>query len=121
MADAGVPVLVEIKVALDIWRWPPALGLALKGYAGPLGVMSFDPRISRLVKTNLPEIRRGLVVRASLPQLRRKTTMWLAPPQFLAVDRCSLRSSWEARGRRQNPVYSRTIRPAPARTQAAGQ
>ena len=29
--------------------------------------MSFDPRIPRLLKTNMPDVRRGLVIRDSLP------------------------------------------------------
>jgi glycerophosphoryl diester phosphodiesterase len=121
MVAGRVPLLLEIKVEQDIWRWAPALRLALKGYAGPLGVMSFDPRISRLVKTNLPEIRRGLVVRTSLPPLRRKAAMWLAAPQFLAVDRQALGAPWVARARRGMPVYSWTIRTLAERAQAAVQ
>jgi glycerophosphoryl diester phosphodiesterase len=116
-----VPLLLEIKVENDMWRWAPALRLALKSYAGPFGVMSFDPRISRLLKTNLPEIRRGLVVRASLPPLRRKAAMWLAAPQFLAVDRQALGKKWVARARQQMPVYSWTIRTPADRAQAAVQ
>ncbi len=116
-----VPLLLEIKVENDIWRWASALRLALKGYAGPFGVMSFDPRISRLMKTNLPNVRRGLVVRASLPPLRRRAAMWLADPQFLAVDRAALGQSWVARARRKIPVYSWTIRTAADRAQAAVQ
>ena len=121
MAAGRVPLLLEIKVENDIWRWAPALRLALAGYDGPFGVMSFDPRVSRLMKTNLPEIRRGLVVRASLSPLRRKAAMWLAAPQFLAVDRQALGTPWVARARQHMPVYSWTIRTAADRAQAAVQ
>lgn len=116
-----VPLLLEIKVENDIWRWASALRLALNGYAGPFGVMSFDPRIPRLMKTNLPEVRRGLVVRASVPRLRRAAAMWLAAPQFLAVDRAALGTPWVARARQRLPVYSWTIRTAADRAQAAVQ
>jgi glycerophosphoryl diester phosphodiesterase len=116
-----VSLLLEIKVENDIWRWAPALRLALEGYADPFGVMSFDPRIPRLMKTNLPEVRRGLVVRASLSPLRRKAAMWLAEPQFLAVDRQALGEKWVARARQRMPVYSWTIRTAADRAQAAVQ
>jgi glycerophosphoryl diester phosphodiesterase len=113
-----VPLLLEVKVGSDIWRWVPALRCALKDYAGPFGVMSFDPRISRLLKTNMPEVRRGLVIRDSLPAWRRKVAMWLADPQFLAVDRKALGKSWVARVRTRMPVYSWTIRTPAERAQA---
>ena len=45
-----VPLLLEVKVDGDIWRWMPALKRALGGYAGPFGVMSFDPRVPRLAQ-----------------------------------------------------------------------
>ena len=79
-----VPLLLEVKVDDDIWRWAPALKSALAGYAGPFGVMSFDPRIPRLMKTNLPDVRRGLVIRDRLPAWKRSIASWLADPQFLA-------------------------------------
>jgi len=116
-----VPLLLEIKVENDIWRWAPALRLALKDYAGPFGVMSFDPRISRLMRTNLPDVRRGLVVRASLAPLRRAVAMWLAAPQFLAADRAALGTTWVARARQRMPIYSCTLRSAADRAQAAVQ
>jgi glycerophosphoryl diester phosphodiesterase len=116
-----VPLLLEIKVENDVWRWAPALRLALKGYSGSFGVMSFDPRISRLMKTNLPDVRRGLVIRATLPPLRRKAAKWLAAPQFLAVDRQALGEKWVARARHRMPIYSWTIRTPADRAQAAVQ
>jgi glycerophosphoryl diester phosphodiesterase len=121
MVAGRVPLLLEIKVENDIWRWAPALRGALKGYAGPFGVMSFDPRIPRLMKTDLPGIRRGLVIRADLPPFRRKAAMWLAAPQFLAVDRKALGEKWVVRLRRRMPVYSWTIRTTEDRAQAAVQ
>ena len=121
MVAGRVPLLLEIKVDNEIWRWMPALREALTGYAGAFGVMSFDPRIPRLLNTNLPAIRRGLVVRASLPPLRRKAAMWLAGPQFLAVDRQALGAPWVARARQRMPVYSWTIRTSAERAQAAVQ
>jgi glycerophosphoryl diester phosphodiesterase len=114
-----VPVLLEVKVENDIWRWMPALASELAGYRGAFGVMSFDPRISRLLKTNMPDVRRGLVVRDSLPAWRRRLAMWLADPQFLAVDSKALGKPWVAKARRQTPVYSWTIRTADDLAQAA--
>jgi glycerophosphoryl diester phosphodiesterase len=112
------PLLLEIKVENDIWRWMPALTATLSSYTGPFGVMSFDPRISRLLKTNMPSVKRGLVVRDDLPAFRRRLAIWLADPQFTAVDRKALGGAWVARTRRQMPVYSWTIRTPEQRTQA---
>jgi glycerophosphoryl diester phosphodiesterase len=119
LVDGRAPVLLEIKVETDIWRWPPALASALAGYRGPFGVMSFDPRISRLMKTNMPGVRRGLVIRDSLPAPRRRAAIWLADPQFIAVDRAALGKRWVERMRRRMPVYSWTIHTAEERAQAA--
>jgi glycerophosphoryl diester phosphodiesterase len=119
LVDRRVPLLLEIKVERDIWRWPSALASALAGYRGRFGVMSFDPRISRLMKTNLPDVRRGLVIRDILPPVRREAAMWLADPQFVAVERTALGKPWVARIRKRMPVYSWTIRTAEQRAQAS--
>ena len=113
-----VPLLLEVKVDKDVWRWVPALRRELSGYGGPFGIMSFDPRVSRLVKTNMAHVRRGLVVRDSLPATRRRLATWLADPQFLAVDRAALGKNWVARVRERMPVYTWTVRTAAERAQA---
>jgi glycerophosphoryl diester phosphodiesterase len=114
-----VPLLLEVKVEDDIWRWAPALKQALFGYDGPFGVMSFDPRIARLMKTNLPDMRRGLVVRDKLPPWKRMIAMWLADPQFLAVEVAALGKPWVEKARRRRPIYSWTVRNPEQRRQAA--
>jgi glycerophosphoryl diester phosphodiesterase len=113
-----VPLLLEVKVDGDLWRWIPAFRSALANYRGPLGVMSFDARLPRLLKTNLPAVRRGLVIRHSLSPLKRWLALRLASPDFLAVDRAALGAEWVARARRHLPVYSWTIRTAAEREQA---
>jgi glycerophosphoryl diester phosphodiesterase len=113
-----VPLLLEIKADRDVWRWVPALRSPLASYSGPLGIMSFDPRIARLVKTHMPSVRRGLVVRADLSPWRRRIALWLADPQFVAVDRAALSQPWVSRLRRRMPTYSWTIRTADERRQA---
>jgi glycerophosphoryl diester phosphodiesterase len=118
LVDGRVPLLLEVKVDGDVWRWVPALQRALTGYRGPVGVMSFDPRLPRLLKTNWPDMRRGLVVRHSLPAWKRALAMWLAAPHFLAVDRTALDRPWVAKARQRLPVYSWTIRSAAERSQA---
>ena len=118
LVGGRVPLLLEIKTGDDLWRWAPALRHALKDYAGPFGIMSFDPRLVRLVKTNLPRVRRGLVIHDSLPPIRRWVALWLADPQFLAVDVAALGKPWVATARRRMPVYSWTVRTAEQREQA---
>jgi len=121
LIDGRVPLLLEVKVEHDIWRWAPALKSALAGYSGAFGVMSFDPRVSRLLKTRMPQVRRGLVIKDSLPAARRRLAMWLADSQFVAVDRAALGKRWVERVRRRMPVYSWTIRTAGQRAQASVQ
>ena len=118
MVAGRVPLLLEVKVDGDIWRWVPALRRDLTGYAGSVGVMSFDPRVSRLIRTNMPDVRGGLVIRHNLPAARRRIALWFARPQFIAVDKAALKDRWVARVRKLMPVYAWTIRTAGERAQA---
>ena len=118
LAGGRVPLLIEVKVDNDIWRWIPPLRRALTGYTGPFGVMSFDPRVSRLLKRSLPDFRRGFVIRDSLPSLKRRIALCLADPDFIAVERTALAKPWVARLRERMPVYSWTISTAEQRSQA---
>ena len=118
LVGGRVPLLLEVKADKDIWRWAPALERALAGYAGPIGIMSFDTRIPRLIRANLPHVRRGLVVRDRLPAWKRALAFWLADPQFLAVEVAALGKPWVQRVRRRMPVYSWTVRNADQRRQA---
>jgi len=118
LVGGRVPLLLEVKVEDDVWRWVAALKSALAGYHGPFGIMSFDPRIPRLLKTNMPEVRRGLLIQAGLPAWKRKLYRWLADPQFLAVEYPDLTQAWVARARLRMPVYAWTIRSTAERAQA---
>jgi hypothetical protein len=80
--------------------------------------MSFDPRIPRLLKTNMPDVRRGLVIRDTLSPMRRRAALWLSDPDFVAVERTALAKPWVARIRGRMPVYSWTIATAEQRSQA---
>jgi hypothetical protein len=80
--------------------------------------MSFDPRLPRLIRTNMPEVRRGLLVKADLPPLRRRLSLRLADPQFVAVEREALGRPWVQRLRKRSPVYGWTIRTPAERAQA---
>jgi hypothetical protein len=118
MVAGRVPLLIEVKTQDDIWRWVPAMKCATGDYPGPIGIMSFDPRIPRLLKTNLPHIRRGLVIRHSLPAWKRRVALWLAHPDFIAVERTALGKTWVADLRKRMPVYSWTIATPEQRAQA---
>lgn len=110
LVDGRVPLLLEVKVERDLWRWAPVLRRELRGYAGRFGVMSFDPRLVRLLKTNLPQVRRGLVVKGDLPAWRRRLFLALAAPQFVAVETTAAGSAWVQRLRQRMPAYSWTVR-----------
>jgi glycerophosphoryl diester phosphodiesterase len=112
------PLLLEIKVDRDISRWLPALRDGLRGYEGPLGVMSFDPRIGRMLRANLPKVRRGLVMRGDLPAWRRRLALRIADPLFIAVEQTALEKPWVARARQRWPIYSWTIQSPAQRAQA---
>ena len=118
LVDGRVPLLLEAKIDERFWRFGPALIAALGNYAGAFGVMSFDPRLPRWLKTNAPHIRRGLVIRDRLSPVRRWGAMMLADPHFLAIDRAALGRAWVARARRRLPIYSWTIRTAADRAAA---
>jgi glycerophosphoryl diester phosphodiesterase len=110
LVAARVPILLEVKVEGDLWRFGRALVKALASYNGRFGIMSFDPRIARWLKTNAPHIRRGLVIRDSLPAPRRWLAMKLADPAFLAVDVAAIDKPWVAAARARMPVYTWTVR-----------
>jgi glycerophosphoryl diester phosphodiesterase len=118
LVGGRVPLLLEVKVQSDVWRWVPALKDALAGYEGRFGIMSFDPRIPRLLKTNLPSVRRGLVIEAALSPLRRKLALMLASPEFIGVEQPMIGQPWVAALRRRMPVYAWTICSREQRVQA---
>jgi glycerophosphoryl diester phosphodiesterase len=118
LVEGRVALLLEVKVGNDLWRWMSALRRALQDYRGRYGIMSFDPRVARLLKTSLPKVRRGLVIRDQLPAPRRRVAMWLADPHFIAVERTALTTAWVARARQRMPVYCWTIRNPEQRAQA---
>lgn len=116
-----VPLLLEVKVEGDLWRWIPALKAGLSGYTGRYGIMSFDPRLVRLAKINLPEVRRGLVLASRWRWWRRRLALWFADPDFLAVETGAAVRPWVQRQRRIRPVYSWSVRTAEQRKRLADQ
>lgn len=114
------PLLIEVKSRRDL----PVSGLCaairdrLSGYAGPHGVMSFDPRVSRWFSSHCPQTVRGLVVSEEgagglAGRLRRRLALWHARPDFLAYDIRDLPSRFAARQRGRGLVLaSWTVRSA---------
>ncbi len=113
-----VPLLLEVKVDDILWRWIPALKTGLADYAGAFAVISFDPRVLRLLKTNMPDVRRGLLIEDRLPPLRRLFYRKLADPDFVGVEFAAVTRRWVARWRRRMPVYCWTVCTAAERAQA---
>ena len=105
-----VPMLLEVKIDRDLWRFGRALIAALDDYTSAFGVMSFHPGLLRWLKTNAPHMRRGLVIRDSLSTPKRWLAMKLADPAFLAVDVAAIEKPWVAAARVSMPIYTWTVR-----------
>jgi glycerophosphoryl diester phosphodiesterase len=112
------PMLLEAKVDRDLFRFGRALVAALDGYTGPAGVMSFHPGLLRWLKSNAPQLRRGLVIRGTLSAPKRWVAMKLADPAFLAIDVAAIERPWVAAERARRPVYSWTVRTRDDRARA---
>ncbi len=114
-----VPLLIEVK-APDGNVAPLCLSVlcALEGYRGAVGVMSFNPEVSRWFAEHAPRVTRGLVVtetgrRGWRGPLERRLALWRARPDFLAYDVRDLPSRFVRRARgRGLPVFTWTVRNA---------
>jgi glycerophosphoryl diester phosphodiesterase len=118
LVDGRVPLLLEIKVEKDLRRWPPVLKRELAGYGGPLAIMSFDPRLLRLIGAAMADVRRGLLLQKRRSYVERQMYIRLARPDFLAVELAALARPWVTRVRERMPVYGWTIRTPAERAQA---
>ena len=111
-----VPLLIEVKVeGRTIAPVCLAVLRSLEGYRGPVGVMSFNPEVSRWYAGHAPLVTRGLVVteadRRWRGQVERRLALWRARPDFLAYDVRDLPSRFAARARRRGlPVFTWTCR-----------
>jgi hypothetical protein len=114
-----VPILIELKTrggnAKAIAR---AVADELAGYAGPVGLMSFNPDVGRWLARHCPDRRRGLVISRDASTIDRWRCIRVAAPDFLAVDRAAIARPWVAKQRARRWVYSWTIR-LPADRQTA--
>jgi glycerophosphoryl diester phosphodiesterase len=111
------PLLVELKSrdrrAARLCR---AVAEALKGYEGPVGVMSFNPEVGAWFARHAPNVLRGLVVTEQgknglRGRLERRLALWRARADFLAYDVRDLPSRFAAAARSRGlPVYTWTVR-----------
>ena len=121
-----VPLLVEIKARGAAHRRVcAAVARALQGYSGPVGIMSFNPRVGRWFAKRAPERLRGLVVTESgknglRGQAERRLSLWWSGADFLAYDIRDISSSFaSARRAGGAPVYTWTVRSDEERARAA--
>ena len=121
-----VPLLIEVKMPDSFdERLCERTAAALAGYGGPVGAMSFDPRVPRWFAANAPAIPRGLVASSEgragrLTRLRHLAAIRLARPDFLAWDIRDLPDPIPAAARRRGlAVFTWTVRTADERARAA--
>jgi glycerophosphoryl diester phosphodiesterase len=129
LAQVGgqVPLLIEVKIARGGHIAPLCLAVrrALEGYAGPVAVMSFDPRVSSWFGRYSPHIVRGLVMteagwRTLGAKARRHIALWRARPDFLAYDIDDIGGSFASAQRRRGiPLLTWTVDSAPKATRAS--
>ena len=110
------PLLIEVKSpGRRVAALSGAVLRALRGYKGPVAVMSFNPEIGRWFARHAPDVLRGLVVtEAGKPRrgrLTRRLALWRSRPDFLAYDIRDLPSRFAARQRAKGlPVLTWTCR-----------
>jgi glycerophosphoryl diester phosphodiesterase len=106
-----VPLLIELKCrGGNAPRLAQAVEAKLEGYAGPVGVMSFEPKAIKWFARHMPNRRRGLVISERASAIDRWSNILNTSPHFLAVDRGAVSRSWVARQKGRRWVYSWTIR-----------
>ena len=119
LARGRAPILIELKCrGGNAMRLAAAVAERLAAYAGPVGVMSFEPKAIRWFARHRPQTRRGLVISERASALDRWRGIVSARPHFIAVDRAALGRSWVAMARRSHWLYSWTIRTAGERQTA---
>lgn len=112
-----VPLLIEVKSPdRDVASLCASVARALEGYAGAVGVMSFNAEVGRWFARHAPEVLRGLVVseqgkKGPRGRIERRWSLWRARPDFLAYDIRDLPSPFAAAARRRGvPVLTWTVR-----------
>jgi len=121
-----VPLLIEVKAPRGGAAFAArAVGSALEGYRGTVGVMSFNPGVPHWFERHAPEVLRGLVVsedgkRGLRGRLERFAAVAWAEPDFLAYDIRDLPSKLATAARAAGkPVLTWTVRTESDRVRAA--
>jgi glycerophosphoryl diester phosphodiesterase len=121
LAGETTPLLLELKARRG--SPPPPTDLLCRTVAqglvrhrGPVGVMSFDPRVPGWFARHAPTVPRGLVIADDLPAWRRAIMLGLARPDFLALETLAAARPWVERQRRLRPVASWTVRTSAERS-----
>jgi len=91
LIDGKAPLLIEVKSpGRHVDTLSRAVERAIRGYKGPVAVMSFNPEIGRWFADNAPEVLRGLVVTEAGKKWRgwltRRLALWRSKADFLAYD-----------------------------------
>ena len=119
LVGGEVPLLIELKCRSgNASLLAEAVAEELEDYAGPVGVMSFEPKAIKWFGRHRPYRRRGLVISERAGPIDRWSGLLNASPHFLAVDRAAIAQPWVAKQRANRWVYSWTIR-SPADRQTA--
>ena len=119
------PLLIEMKApGREVGALSRAVSAALKGYAGPVAVMSFNPEIGAWFARHDPARLRGLVVtekgRKWRGWLTRRLALWRSRADFLAYDIRDLPSAFAESARRRGlKILTWTIRSVQDRARAA--
>jgi glycerophosphoryl diester phosphodiesterase len=119
-------VLIEVKAPeRRVAALCEAVERALGGYAGPVGVMSFNPEVGAWFARHAAHRLRGLVVseegkRGLRGRVERRLALWRSRADFLAYDIRDLPSRFAAAARAGGrPVYTWTVRSEADRVRAA--
>jgi len=111
LVGSRVPILIELKCRSgNASRLAQAVAAELEGYAGPVGIMSFEPAAVKWFARHRPDRRRGLVISERASAMDRWSGILKASPHFLALDRGAIARPWVAKQRAKRWVYSWTIR-----------
>jgi glycerophosphoryl diester phosphodiesterase len=123
---ARVPVLIEVKAPdRHVALLCQAVERGLEGYAGPVGMMSFNPEVGRWFGRHAPQRLRGLVVsehgkKGLRGRIERPLALWRSRADFLAYDIRDLPSPFAAAARaRGRKVFTWTVRSEAERGRAA--
>jgi glycerophosphoryl diester phosphodiesterase len=121
-----VPLLIEVKsdsaAFHQLCYW---IAGCLRQYRGPVGLMSFNPRVGHWFARHHPKLLRGLVVSEQGKSylrgwMERWFSLFLASPDFLAYDLRDLPARFaEARRAGGMKVLTWTVRTAADRARAA--